>query len=193
VGRIARGGTIVVVIAVVAVLAASAAEARPAGPAASSTAPRVWAGKVCSAVSTWQKQLTKRSASFAKLNGTSLPAIRNQLAGFFAGIVADTDALVAAVDRSGTPAVPHGADIRRTFRAALVKTRTLFAADVRRAKRLPVDSPAAFTTGVSALGKALAAQGATIAKAFGGIEKQFGSTQLTGAMRPVPACTALTG
>jgi len=190
VARIAR---VVVTMAVVAVLAVDAAQAGPASPAAAQTAPRVWAGKVCSAFGTWQKQITRRSASFAKLNGTSLPAIRKQLAGFFAGIVTDTDALVTAVDRAGTPAVPHGADIRRTFHSALVKTRTLFAADVQRAKRLPVDSPTAFTTGVSALGKALTTQGAAIAKAFSGIEKQFGSTQLTGAMRPIAACSSLTG
>lgn len=169
----------------------AASTAAPVRTAAASTPPRAWAGKVCTSVRAWQRKLTGRAATLSKVTGTDTRALRSALTKFLSGVVVDTNALIADIDRAGTPSVPHGAAIRRGFRVGLVQTRNFFAADVRRAKRLPVENPERFAAGANSLGKAIQKQGGAITKTFNGLQRKFGSTQLDRAMKPIAACSSL--
>lgn len=181
----------IVVLAAAASFVAAGAQAAPSREHAQATAPRTWATKVCASVGTWQKHLQRRSAALNHVNGNDLPGLRQKLVAFLSGVVSDTDVLVRAVDRAGTPAVPHGADIQRKLHDAFVQTRSYFAKDAVTAKALPLASPLKFAAGANALAKAIGRQGTLIGSAFQRIQKQYGSAKLNGAMKPIAACTAL--
>lgn len=179
------------VAAAAGIVAATAPAAQLAGPSPASTTPRVWAAQVCTAVRDWQKKLTARALTLSKVTGRNLRRLRTALAGFLAGVVLDTDALIAGVDRAGTPSVPHGAAIRGGFHAGLVQTRNYFVADARTARKLPLGNPLRFAAGTAALGKAIQKQGTAITTTFARLQKRYGSAELDRAMKPVRACSAL--
>jgi hypothetical protein len=179
---------VVFAAAAMALVAASTASGRPSG---ASTPPRTWARQVCTSVSVWQKKLNGRAAVLSKVTSTDLRRLRRALTVFLSGVVTDTNSLIADIDRAGTPSLPHGAAIRKGFRVGLVQTRDYFAADARKAKKLPVSDPKRFATGAAALGKAIQRQGGAITKTFSALEGKFGSSELNKAMKPIAACSAL--
>jgi hypothetical protein len=178
-------------VAAVAAFVGAAAQAAPAAHRAQATEPRAWASQVCSSVGVWQKKLQRRSATLSHVKAGDLPGLKRQLVTFLSGVVGDTDVLVSSVDRAGTPSVPHGTQIQRLLHEGFAQTRSYFVEDVATAKTLPVASPSKFAAGAAALGKAIGRQGNLIGAAFDKIDRQYGSTQLDGAMKPVAACAAL--
>lgn len=179
------------VLAAAAAFVAAGVQAAPAAHQARATAPRAWATKVCSAVSTWQKHLQRRSGALNHVSGGDLPGLRRKLVAFLSGVVSDTNVLVRAVDRAGAPSVPHGVAIQRQLHNGFAQTRSFFAKDVVTAKALPVGSPVKFASGANALAKAIGRQGSQITVSFERIQTKYGSTKLHGAMKPIAACSAL--
>jgi hypothetical protein len=177
-------------VAAVAAFVGADAQAAPTAHRARATEPRAWAQQVCASVGTWQKQLQRRSAALNHVKAGDLRGLRSKLVTFLNGVVTDTDVLIASVDRAGAPSVAHGPDIQRLLHEGFAQTRAYFAEDVVAAKALPVGSPAKFAAGATALGKSIDRQGKLISAAFDKIDKQYGSTQLDGAMA-LPACSAL--
>lgn len=171
--------------------ALSIAAGATATPAARQTSPTAWAHTVCTSVVAWNKNITKRAAGLSGVNGRDVAGVKTKLVAFLSGVVTDTQTLISTIDKAGTPSGPHGADTARALHQGLSQTKSFFALDVAKAKKLPTKPAAKFAAGAGALGRSIDAQGSKIGTIFSQLAKKYPSPALDKAMKTDPSCKAL--
>jgi hypothetical protein len=177
-------------LATVVLLASVFTAATSARPAARDTSANAWVAQVCTAMSAWKSHVVQRSTKVSQSNATSLTQLHAVLVSFLAGIVADTDKMIAATDAAGTPSGSHGKEVASALHTGLTRLRGYFAQDLAKAKKLSRTDPQKFSAGASALSAALSKQADQIVASFDAIDKQYPSSELDRALKTQPACRA---
>ncbi len=165
------------------------ASGSPSGPASSATTAREYVKGVCGAITTWQQAIQSR-ASALQSNAASLvdPSTGKQaLAGFFDGVIADTDSMLSAIKDLGTPDVANGAADSAAFLDALTKVRDAFQHARDKIDQLPTNSAIAFQNGAQQLVSSMS----TEIKAAGTSLSNLNNPELEIASKAEPACSSL--
>jgi hypothetical protein len=186
--RVRATGVLFVLVVCAALTASSTTRAEPA---ARDTSADAWVTQICTAVGTWQRRVTTRSAAMGHLNATSVPQLHDALVNFLAGVVRDTSTLIGQTDHAGTPAVTHGAEIASGVHSGFVKVRTYFTQDLARAKRLSTTDAKSFGEGATAIGASISKQAELIEKSFNDLDGKYRSAELERALNRSPACAGL--
>lgn len=173
-------------------VAATAALALAAStPAAPRTSPNAWAHVVCSSVGTWEKSISTRAGALNKLKGTDLSAVKQALVTFLGGVVADTQTVLAMLDKAGSPSIPNGAAAARALHSGFARAKAFYLQDLAKAKALPVKPATKLLAGETALGKAINVQNTQLLTIFGSLKTRYPSKALGQAFKTDPACGAI--
>jgi hypothetical protein len=157
--------------------------------------PDRWAADVCGSLEQWQETLEERqqelTASLADVE--SLAEGKSQLQSFVDDVLAQTDELLADVERAGTPAVEDGAALAQDLRMAFGRLKTAFQQARSRTDQLATEDPEAFERDVTKIGERLMQELAASQETFGGIGSKYDVPELDEAFEEEPSCRALEG
>ena len=184
--RSAGLGSLVLVLVLAGVLAGAGSSARAGAPT-----PNAWATSVCTSIKAWQKSIVRRSDAIGHVKPKNLKVLHDAFVGFLAGVVRDTDTMIARTKAAGVPKASHGADVANALQIGFRKVRGFFAADAARAKHLSSTNAQKFTAGAQAIAQTIDEQSNQITATFDSLDKKYRSPQLDKAMKTVPACRGM--
>jgi len=159
--------------------------------AGSTTPPKQWADQVCGALVTWETSLAARTQTFTTsiAASSSVPDARTKLISYLTDATSLTDRMLGKIDAAGAPDVDKGSQLATDFRAALARTRTVFASAKQQAQALPTTLPRSeFGSRVQRLGSKIESQGNALDSAFTELDKRYDVPELDSAFQSEPAC-----
>ena len=191
-----RAGIVIALAVVLAVVAAGCGKGGSgsgagSGQGAASATPTEWAGKICGALVSWETSLATRTQAFASSVAASgsIKDAKAKLVAYLGDAAQLTDAMLSKIQGAGKPDVDHGAQLADDFRAALARTKTVFAQAQTQAKALPTNiGRSDFGRRVQSLGKQIESQGNTLDEAFTQLDKKYNAPELDSAFTSEPSC-----
>jgi hypothetical protein len=153
----------------------------------------VYAGSVCSALSTWLNNLANASTVFANSTNaeSDLRKVRADFVTFFGGAIQETDRMVAQVEAAGVPKLPKGPQVSDSLLRELAEFKPLLVEAQGRARRLPVEKPARFTKQAQTLGAGFRIETTKLETVFDVLAQRFREPQLARAAAADANCRDL--
>jgi hypothetical protein len=180
-GRRLRVGRRVVLALVLAVSALGASTG------VSSSSPSGYARSVCRSFAAWQRRLVKLATPSGQTPATP-EAIKGRLVVYFSGAVKAGDTLIRDLQHAGVPSVAHGRVIAGDVVRATRHARAALSGAAHDAKRLPTNTPQAFTAAADRLGVLLTDAGSASSAMIDQITARYHATSLEQAFTASPAC-----
>jgi hypothetical protein len=155
------------------------------------TPPRQWVTSVCGALDGWQTSLENKAQGLPRevLQADSPKDAKRRIEGFLGEVIAETDTMIARVDRAGQPAVAEGQRMAADVHARLLKVKAAFEGARERVEKVPTDDPLAFQRQLTAIGQDLLAQG----QSLGDILRGADAKPIQDAIQDEERCVAFTG
>jgi hypothetical protein len=155
------------------------------------TPPRQWVTSVCGALDRWQTSLQDKAQTLPRevLQAASPTAAKQRIGTFLGEVIAETDAMIARVDKAGRPAVAEGRRIATDVQTRLLKVKAAFVDARERVQKVPTNDPLAFQRQLTEIGQDLLAQG----QSLGDILRRADAKPIQDALKEDERCGAFTG
>jgi hypothetical protein len=150
-----------------------------------------WLDDFCTALGTWQTELTEGAPDFADVSDAE--SAKDTLVSYLDSVVAATDTLVSDIQAAGVPDVENGEAIASEMRTAIASVGDDFAAAKADVEALSVDDPAAFASGLTDVGTTLTNAGTTAGTTFDQLAEQYPSADLDAAAAEAASCQNVLG
>jgi hypothetical protein len=162
-------------------------------PETKTVAVDAYASSVCSALSHWLDNLANASAVFANTtnNEDDLTEVRSTFVTFFDGAIDETDRMVEEVQAAGAPDVDNGELVQAAMLRELATFRPILVEAQGRARKLPVDRPAAFTKLAQTLGAGFRIETTKVETLFDVLARRFKVPELAQAAAADTNCRSL--
>lgn len=162
------------------------------GGEASKTVPAAtWMGNFCTALDTWQTELTDGAPDFSSL--TDAESAKETLVSYLDSIVAATGTLVTDIQAAGVPDVENGEAIATEMRSAIASVGDDFAAAKAKVEALSIDDPAAFASGLTEVGTTLTDAGTAAGSTFDQLAEKYPAADLDAAATEAASCQTVLG
>jgi hypothetical protein len=171
------------------VLAAALALAGCGGGSSSSSTvtPTAYARSLCQAVAPFEKDIANRASVLDPSKIKNAAQGKAALVAFLSALATDTNGAAGRLSHAGAPNVTKGKAIAGAFTSLFSRLDTTLHAAAQQAQALPTNSPAAFKTGATALGRSVQ----TSMGALGSSLAALKSPALETAAKHVTACQSL--
>jgi hypothetical protein len=155
------------------------------------TPPRQWVTSVCGALDRWQTSLQDKAQTLPRevLQAASPTDAKQRIGNFLGEVIAETDAMIARVDKAGEPAVDEGRRISADVHTRLLKVKAAFEGARERVEKVPTNDPLAFQRQLTEIGQDLLAQG----ESLGDILRRADAKPIQDALREDERCAAFRG
>ena len=155
------------------------------------TPPRQWVTSVCGALDSWQTSLEDKARTLPRevLQAASPTVAKQRIGSFLGEVIAETDAMIARVDKAGRPAVAEGRRIAADVHTRLLKVKAAFVGARERVQKVPTNDPLAFQSQLTEIGQDLLAQG----QSLGDILRRADAKPIQDALEEDERCGAFTG
>jgi hypothetical protein len=157
------------------------------GGGSSQASPSAYVKSVCSSVGGWLASVKARGAQLNTIKTASPAQGRQELQGFFAGVIADTDKALAAIKAAGVPKVSNGQQVASAFQNVFTQFKTVMTQSEAQVNQLPTNSPTAFKAAADRIA-------ATIRQSLSGLASGLSALrtpELQKAAAQTPACQSL--
>jgi hypothetical protein len=150
-----------------------------------------WLGDFCTALGTWQGELTEGVPDTASV--TDVETAKESLVSYLENAAAATQTLVDDIQAAGVPEVENGEAIATEMRNEIAAVGESFSAAKADVEGLSTDDPAAFATSLSELGTTLTEAGTAAGTAFDELAEKYPAAELDAAATEVEACQNVFG
>lgn len=156
------------------------------GTAAETVSAATWMGDLCTALGTWQTELTDNAPDLSSV--TDVQATKDSIVSFLGSAVAATRTLVDDIQAAGVPDVENGEAIATEMRSAIATVSDEFSAARDKLEGLSTDDPAAFAADLSEIGTTLTEAGTAAGTTFDQLAEKYPAADLDAAANEAQAC-----
>jgi hypothetical protein len=149
-----------------------------------------WVSSVCTSLSDWADALVEAQENH-DLDATDPEESKDALVGYLEEVTNETEALIKALKKAGTPAVDDGKALAKTFRKGFIQARDTFEDAVDAARDLDTDDKSAFQDDVLEIRDAIASGAAEIGETFDDADEKYDVPEVDEAFKAEPACTGI--
>jgi hypothetical protein len=195
----ARGALLVLLVTVAVLVAAACgggggeedAGGDGGGDATETVSAATWMGDFCTALGTWQTELTEGAPDFSEVSDAA--SAKDTVVSYLDSVVAATQTLVADIQAAGVPEVENGEAIATEMRSAIEAVGDDFAAAKADVEALSTDDPAAFAASLGELGTTLTEAGTAAGTAFDQLGEKYPAADLDAAAAEAESCQSIIG
>lgn len=154
--------------------------------AAGTVSAATWIGDLCTALDTWQTELTDNAPDLS--SATDAGATKDSLVSFLGTAVTATRTLVDDIQAAGVPEVENGEAIATEMRSAIAAVGDKFSAAKDTLEGLSTDDPAAFAADLSEIGTTLSEAGTAAGTTFDQLAEKYPAADLDTAANEAQTC-----
>jgi hypothetical protein len=148
-------------------------------------------GELCTALDTWQTELTEGVPDFSSV--TDIESTKDSLVSYLGSVVTATQTPVDDLQAAGVPEVENGEAIATEMQSALSSIGDEFAAARDSVEGLSTEDPAAFASSLTDLGTTLTEAGTAAGTTFDQLAEQYPSADLDAAASEAASCQNVLG